>query len=264
MTNADIHIARWGDAGPAVILIHGSAQGSTVGGDRHFARQKALAERGWRMIVPDRPGHGASRDPGRPDDAEADAAWVVELIGDGAHLVGHSFGGAVALAAAARCPEKVRSLTVIEPAMQRFAADDPAVRRFAFKLMRAVLFSFSDVARAQRFAAAVGIPKAVDGGRPREELAAMGRGIRRLKVPAKDAIARELAVVRAAGIPLLAVTGGWNPGFDVVGARVAAAGGGEHIVIASPHHFPQSVSDEFNDRLDAFMRRAEVAAGGTA
>jgi pimeloyl-ACP methyl ester carboxylesterase len=55
-----------------VILVHGGAQGSEVGGERNFSPQRALAEEGWQLIVPDRPGHGRSPDPGRPDDAEAD------------------------------------------------------------------------------------------------------------------------------------------------------------------------------------------------
>ena len=113
-----LNITRWGDAGPRVVMVHGSAQGSRVGGARHFSKQAALKDRGWQIVVPDRPGHGLSRAPGRPDDAELDGEWVAEMLEGGAHLVGHSFGGAVALAAAARRPEAVYSLTLIEPAMQ--------------------------------------------------------------------------------------------------------------------------------------------------
>jgi hypothetical protein len=52
-------------------------------------------------------------------------------------------------------------------------------------------------------------------------------------------------------------TGGWSPGFDVVGETVAAQGGGRHVVIRSAHHFPQLTSKEFNSKLTAFMREAE-------
>src|SRR5271165_4633819 len=114
---ASIHVARWGHSGPRVVLVHGGAQGTPVGGESNFRAQQPLAQEGWQLIVPDRPGHGRSPDPGRPDDAEADGAWVAALLEDGAHLVGHSFGGCVALAAAARRPEAVRSLTLIEPGM---------------------------------------------------------------------------------------------------------------------------------------------------
>ena len=122
-----LHTTQWGDAGPLVVMVHGSAQGSEVGGDRHFSRQAALVG-GWRVVVPDRPGHGRSPSPGRPDDAEADGKLVAEL-----------------------------------------------------------------------------------------------------------------------------------PAFAAVAGRVAELGGGRHVTIASPHHFPQLVSDEFNQLLAQFMTDAEKA-----
>ena len=121
MDDSAIHVIRWGSTGPRVVTVHGSAQGSEVGGDKHFSRQAELAHQGLQIVVPDRPGHGRSPDPGRPDDAEADGAWVADMLNDGAHLVGHSFGGCVALAAAARRPEAVLSLTLIEPAVLALA-----------------------------------------------------------------------------------------------------------------------------------------------
>ncbi len=256
----DVHVTRWGRSGPTVVLVHGSAQGSKVGGDHHFAGQQSLAGQGWQLIVPDRPGHGRSPAPGRPDDAEADGAWVAELLGDGAHLVGHSFGGCVALAAAARRPDAVRSLTLIEPGMQKLAIDDPQVRRFVLRLVATMIFSFSPQRRAVRFAKLVGIPGDIRGGASRAELKAMGRGIARLKVPSAETLRHELGVVRQAGIPLLVVTGGWSPSFDAVGARVASVGGGRHEIVASPNHFP-NLMPGFNAVLAGFMAGADPQAG---
>ena len=62
----ELHVTRWGDSGSTVVMIHGGAQGSSVGGDRCFAAQQRLAERGWQVVVPDRPGHGKSPDPVDP------------------------------------------------------------------------------------------------------------------------------------------------------------------------------------------------------
>lgn len=253
-----MHITRWGDSGPRVILVHGSAQGSTIGGDRHFSRQEALGAKGWQVLVPDRPGHGRSPAPAGGDDSEAEGALIAGMLGDGAHLVGHSFGGAVALAAARLRPGAVKSLTIIEPAMQKLAGDDREVRAFVLRLIRALIFTFDDAERVKRFARVVNIPSFIDGDRPHSEMKAMGRGVRRLKIPAKADIARGLATVKAARIPLMLVSGGWSPAFEIVCRRVAEAGGGSHVVIPSPHHFPQAVSEEFNDRLDAFMRAAET------
>ena len=253
-----IHVTRWGTSGSCVILVHGSAQGSQVGGDKHFDHQQSLADRGWQVLVPDRPGHGRSTDPGRPDDADLDGALIAEMLDDGAHVVGHSFGGAVALAASARRPELIKSLTVIEPAMQVLCTDIPVVRRFIFRLVRILLFSLTPARRIMGFAAAVGIPDAIRGGKSDDELARMGRGIKQLRLPAKDALRNQLRVIRERKIPFMVVTGGWNPAFEAVGDRVADLGGGNRVVIASPHHFPQSISNEFNGILDAFMKRHEA------
>lgn len=251
-----IHLAVHGQ-GPRVVMVHGSAQGSQVGGERHFANQAGLAERGWTIFTPDRPGHGLSPAPDRGDDAGADAVWVAELLGDGAHLVGHSFGGAVALATAALRPDAVRSLTLIEPALQKAGTDIPAVRKFIAQMIAISLFSFSRETRIKRFARLVGIPDSIRGGTSREEYRKMGEGLARLKLPGKAEIEAQLAAVKARGIPLTVVTGGWNAAFDAVGARGAELGGGRHVIIASPHHFPQNVNEEFNELLDGVMRDAE-------
>ena len=258
MAEAPIHIARWGTAGQPVILIHGGTQGTPRGGAESFSNQRALAERGWRLIVPDRPGHGRSADPGRPDDAEADAAWVADLLEDGAHLVGHSYGGCVVLAAAAKRPTLVRSLTLIEPAMHGLAASDPRVRRWLLRMGMAMAFSMSAASRAKRVMKLVGIPPEMTAPAGPEELARLGRSLRRGKLPSRATLERELGEIRRAAIPLLVVTGGWSPAFEASGDVVAGAGGGRRAVIESPHHFPHLVSDEFNRTLAAFMAEGDA------
>jgi pimeloyl-ACP methyl ester carboxylesterase len=249
-----IHVTRWGMVGPKVVLVHGGAQGGKAGGEMHFSVQRRLAERGWQLVVPDRPGHGQSLDPGRPDDPDLDGAIVADLWGDGAHLVGHSFGGAVALAAASQRPKAVRSLTLIEPALQNLVLTDRRVIRFGLKALRIQLFSFSAARRMRGFERLVGIPAEMRGDHT--EAKAIGRGLSRLRLPKRDAIRGQLAVVRRAKIPLLVVTGGWSPAFTAIGDCVAELGNGEHRLVASPHHFPNLISDEFNEMLDAFMRTA--------
>ena len=259
---ASIHVTRWGDgAGPRTVLVHGGVQGSRVGGDRHFSTQRRLAADGWQLIVPDRPGHGRSPSPGRPDDAEADGVWLAELLGDGAHLVGHSFGGCVALAAAARRPSAVLSLTLIEPAMLSLSARDPRVGRFLLKLLIATKLSFSAAARARRFAALMHIPPEIRGGSDPQELTAMGRAASRIKIPPAETLRRELAIVKEAGVPSLVVTGGWNAAFEVSSDAVSALGGGDRLVIPSPHHFPHLVSDAFDNALARFVEEAAARSG---
>lgn len=256
IASTPIHLSEHG-SGPRVVLVHGSAQGSAVGGQQHFANQASLADKGWTVITPDRPGHGQSPAPDRGDDANLDGVWVAELLGEGGHLVGHSFGGAVALAAAAQRPEAVRTLTLIEPALQKVATDLPVVRKFIARLVLTAMFSFPPATRMKRIAKFLGIPDSIRGGTSQDELARMGRGFKRLKLPNRNEITAQLAIVREHKIPLLVVTGGWNAAFDAVAQRAAELGGGHHVVVRSPHHFPQNVSEEFNDLLDGTMRAAE-------
>lgn len=258
-----MHLTRWGESGPRVVLVHGSAQGSALGGNSHFSTQQRLAERGWQVIVPDRPGHGRSADPGRPDDAALDGALVAPLMGDGAHLVGHSFGGCVALAAAASDPSKVRSLTLIEPAMAALAVNRAPVLRFVLRMVGTLVFSRGPVSRIQRFIGLVNIPPEVRGGSSEEELRRMGEAIKRLRLPSKGTLERQLRTIREAGVPLLVISAGWSPAFDIVCDTVAEIGGGRRLDIAAPHHFPQLVSDEFNRALDAFMRDSDAKRGAT-
>jgi pyruvate dehydrogenase E2 component (dihydrolipoamide acetyltransferase) len=112
-----IRYAGAGRDGDVVLLIHG------YGGDRNswLFLQEPLAT-GRRVYALDLPGHGTStKDVGDGSvDLLADAAaGVLDAIGapgGAVHLVGHSLGGAVALAVAARDPRRIRSLTLIAPA----------------------------------------------------------------------------------------------------------------------------------------------------
>ena len=110
-----ISYAGTGADGDVVLLIHG------YGGDRNswLFLQEPLAAR-YRVYALDLPGHGTSaKDVGDGSiGVLADAVVaVLDAVGAGqAHLVGHSLGGAVALAVTARDPGRIASLTLIAPA----------------------------------------------------------------------------------------------------------------------------------------------------
>ena len=179
-------------------------------------------------------------------------------LGDGAHLVGHSFGGCVALAATSRRPTAVKSLTLIEPGMQALAIDRLPVLLFVLRMLATLKLSFSAEQRIKRFSKLMHIPDMMGGAAGgREEYDAMGRAISALKVPTKATLERQLAQLSRAGIPLLVVTGGWSAGVDVTADVVAQLGNGKRVTISSPHHFPQVISDAFNDLLVQFIRDAQ-------
>ncbi len=109
---ARLHFREAGTGAP-VIALHGSASTGA-----QWRSLSGCLEGRWRVITPDLPGYGLS-EPVRGSGLGADAAQIAALaarLGGPVHLVGHSYGGAVALKLARVAPELVRSLTVIEPA----------------------------------------------------------------------------------------------------------------------------------------------------
>ena len=255
-----IHISQWGQKGPRVVMVHGGAQGTSSAGHKNFSEQEALGAQGWQLLVPDRPGHGLSPDPGRPDDAEADGSWVAELLGDGAHLLGHSFGGLVALAAARKRPEAVKSLVLIEPALLKVAAHVPAVRKMVLRLAMAMVLPYSNATKAQKGMKILGIPDVF--ALTKEDLASLGASLKRAKLPSKGEMTACLAAVREAKIPLLILSGTWSPGFIATGEISAEIGGGKNKVVPSEHHFAQWAGAPFNAILSEFWTEAEARQKG--
>ncbi len=123
-----ISYAGAGQDGDVVLLVHG------YGGDRNswLFLQEPLAAR-YRVYALDLPGHGTSaKDVGPGPEGPGSGATagsggtlgvladavtgVLDALGaERAHLVGHSMGGAVVLAVAARDPGRIASLTLIAP-----------------------------------------------------------------------------------------------------------------------------------------------------
>src|SRR4051812_29337927 len=108
-------------SGPRVVLVHGSI----VDAARTWRHQQPLADR-WTLVMPNRPGFGRSPALARGD-FDPEAPLIADVLGDGAHLVGHSYGAIIALLAAALRPGAVHSLTVSEPGTLNVAAGDPEV-----------------------------------------------------------------------------------------------------------------------------------------
>ena len=102
------------------MLVHGSL----ATGAEEWDAQRPLAEEGFRLLVLDRRGYGGSP-AATGEDFLVDADDIAELMGDGAHLVGHSYGGLGVMLAAARRPEATLSLTLLEAPAPAPAVPDP-------------------------------------------------------------------------------------------------------------------------------------------
>ena len=110
------HVREAG-AGPTVLCLHSNAS--------HSGQWRGLMDRlagRFRVLAVD--SYGAGKSPEWPSDREirlADEVQLIEpLLADapgGVHLVGHSYGAAIALKAALMHPARVRSLALYEPTL---------------------------------------------------------------------------------------------------------------------------------------------------
>jgi pimeloyl-ACP methyl ester carboxylesterase len=116
------------DSRTHLLLVHGSV----VNADLTWSAQRPLAER-FEIVAPNRRGF-----PPGPDvehvDFEDEAVWLEQFLESGTHLVGHSYGGVCSLFLAARRPELLRSLTVIEPPAFAVARGVPAADEFIARI----------------------------------------------------------------------------------------------------------------------------------
>lgn len=214
-----------------------------------------MAELGRQMTMTafDLPGHGRSAEwePelwGAADylgAAATTARGLLRQAGGPVEVIGHSFGALVALAAALAEPERVRSLTLIEPVLfaalnGRPAWDDYLDRTAPF---RNALLAGEDALAAELFVGLWG------NGQPWAEVDARQRGnfIRRIRLlaaiaPANEEDSADLLQpgrLEALAMPVLLIRGDRSPGSipavmevlagRVPGARTAVVAGAGHM-----------------------------------
>jgi pimeloyl-ACP methyl ester carboxylesterase len=247
----DLFVESWGTGVP-VILVHGSL---ATGADEWQA-QRPLADAGFRLVVLDRRGYG--RSPAADgEDCLRDAEDIAELMADGAHLVGHSYGGLGALHAAARRPEATLSLALLEPAALSLGQDHPAGRALVDGVRQLWNEDLADEDWVVRFLALVGSdpaalpPELIAAAVPLAPVVRRGRPIWQSDLP--------LAALAAARFPKLVVSGGHSAGFDAICDDLAVRIGAARAVAAGAGHEVQFAGAPLNERLLALWRGA--AAG---
>jgi pimeloyl-ACP methyl ester carboxylesterase len=114
-------------AGPAVACLHSSGSSSS-----QWRRLIDSAQADFRFVAFDFHGHGRSPDfAGAAYELRCESDAVLEALlpaSQPIHLVGHSYGGAVAIDLAVRYPGRFASVTVFEPVL--FALLAPASAEF--------------------------------------------------------------------------------------------------------------------------------------
>ncbi len=237
----DVYVESWGDGTP-VVLVHGSL----ATGAEEWEAQRPLADDGFRLLVFDRRGYGRSPS-AAGEDFLRDAEDIAGLMGDGAHLVGHSYGGVGVLFAAARRPEPTRSLALLEPGTFTMGQHHPAGRGLVDTVRRLWEQDLPDDELVVEFLKAVGSdPEEF----PADFLAAalplvpvfrLGRPTWHADLP--------LAELAAAPFPKLVVSGGHSAGFDAICDDLADRIGAVRKVVEGAGHEIQFTGEPINEAL---------------
>ncbi len=256
--------------GPRMLLVHGSIIGTQT-----WARQGDLAER-YTLMLASRPGFGASP-PLQRGDFEAEAPLFAALMqreghggsqagadtgidrdtDDAVHLVGHSYGGVIALYAAALSPHAVRSLTVSEPGCIALAAHDPlvAAQLANGKLLYERAGDLSPLDFLRAFRGGVGSAR-VTPDRLEGELLQGVRLLMRERPPWEAE--PPLQVLAEAPFPKLVISGGHSPVFETTCDALAERLGAERATVAGAGHSIPATGAPYNDLLGAFLARSET------
>jgi len=237
--------------GPRLVFVHGAI----TNGPTAWAKQLPLAER-WQLVVLTRPGFV----PGPPIercDFAPDAAAVAQLLDEPAHLVGHSYGGLIALLAAAQRPDAVRSLTVVEPPVFSLVRGNPLVEDAITQHLdamrehgddpRAFMVFFTERLGADPANVPDPLPDALRQG---VELLIRERYPWEAEIPV-DALA-------AGRFRTLVVSGNHSPLHEMMCDALADSLGAraERAVIEGRGHNVQRTGVAFNDRLERFLNSA--------
>jgi pimeloyl-ACP methyl ester carboxylesterase len=254
-----LHVTVWGSGEPAV-FVHGSFGR----GEETWRAQRPLAAE-YQLLLIDRRGFGASPGP-EGSGWDTDARDIADVLPHGgAHLVGASYGGVASLLVAARRPDAVRSLTVIEPPALHLARGDAAVEEFIRRIAAAKREASDAEDYRRRFFAGFGL---APPAQPLTGEAAVRGAVSswRERPPWEAEIS--LDDLRAAPFPKLVVRGAWDvapPEAQAVGARalhrvcdlLVDALDAESATFAGAAHGPQRLGAPFNERLLELWRSAD-------
>jgi pimeloyl-ACP methyl ester carboxylesterase len=254
-----------------VVALHCS-----LGSGRQWTRLAAELGSHTQFIAPDLSGYGSH--PGGfnlPTTLAEEAALLHDRLheADGPiHLIGHSYGGAVAfkLATASPFAERVRSLTLIEPVLPTLLRDDAADRRLHERFVRLAQDIYQDLWNGNVLETIDKFTEFWNGSGPVEPLSAAARlrMIERADKLAFDftaALAEENVSAAAAAlrVPTLLVSGGLSPYLTQrITARLASIidGAQTRHLPAAGHMLPMTHAAVINPEIVRHIARADEMA----
>jgi pimeloyl-ACP methyl ester carboxylesterase len=248
----NLNARLWGTKGEVVVLIHGS---NTANPESTWFHQCDFAEH-YQLLVPDRRGYGASP-PIERKGFEDNVQDILALVGTGAHLVGSSYGGVIALLAAAQRPEVVYSLTVIEPPAFGIARRHPEVEEI-IKCMRPL---YTTVPKLTPEEFIYGFVRALGGQllKPIQLSPEYRKAvIATMTEPPPWEAEIPVDTLAMTRFPKLVVSGGWHPAFETVADLLAQRVGMERAIIRGAGHQVQNIGKPFNDRLEEFWKVVSI------
>ena len=255
----------------SVIALHCS-----LGSGRQWTKLTAELGSSCRVVAPDISGYGSGPAPANPpltlaDEVEHLGAAIESTEGP-LHLVGHSYGGAIAfkIATTSRFAGRVRSLTLIEPVLPTLLRENPADRRLYDLFAQLAHKVFADLWDGMCLETVDRFTSYWNGSGPAEQLSneARLRMMDCIEKVAYDfaAVLAEQNVSSAAaaiGVPTLLLSGGLSPYMTQrIASRLASLieGAEARHFPAAGHMLPLTHANLLNPLISAHISRANDLA----
>jgi pimeloyl-ACP methyl ester carboxylesterase len=240
-----IEVTIHGTGPGTLLLVHGSLND----GPAAFQAQLPLAAR-WKLVVPNRRGYGNSPRSGGVD-PDVDARDIAALFDAPLHLVGTSMGGVIAARAAALAPDRVLSLTLIEPPALANAQDIAIVAEAATALER----HWVSADKGDIGAFLEGFSRAIRYSAPRAgtRSPAMDKAAQSLMTEKPWLASVPVEALRRQAFPKLLVSGQSTPVFEAICDRLAAEWQGSRRIFPGAGHAVQRIGPPFNELLESFV-----------